>query len=66
MEKRVEVPVEVERLVYVPIPTGPGSDEMAEELLAALPPALAEDLRREIEAGQVTRLGAQEADHVEG
>jgi hypothetical protein len=65
VEKRVEVPVEIERLIYVPLPTGPGSDEAAEELLAALPPALADELRREIGAGHVARLAPREADGVE-
>ena len=64
VEKRVEVPVEIERLIYVPFPAGPGSDEAAEELLACLPPALADELRREIRAGHVARLAPREADGV--
>ena len=64
VEKRVEVPVEIERLIYVPFPAGPGSDEAVEELLACLPPALADELRREIRAGHVARLAPREADGV--
>jgi hypothetical protein len=61
VETPIEVPVEVERLVYVPIPTGPGTDEALEELLALLPPHVAAELRREVEAGEARRLGAREA-----
>ena len=50
VEVPVQVPVPVDRFVYVPLPSGPGAEEMLGEVLARLPPRLAADLRGQLAA----------------